>query len=71
VDGTRRVATISQVLGASSQEGFDMEDLFTFEAEGFTPGGDLKGACRYTGAKPKFLEKFHLNNVPVPAWLTA
>jgi pilus assembly protein CpaF len=70
VDGTRRVATISQVLGASPQEGFDMEDLFVFEAEGFTPEGQLKGICKYTGAKPKFLEKFHLNNVPVPAWLT-
>ncbi len=70
VDGTRRLAAISQVLGASPQEGFDMEDLFTFEAEGFTPEGQLKGVCRYTGAKPRFLEKFHLNNVPVPAWLT-
>lgn len=70
VDGTRRLAAISQVLGSSPQEGFDMEDLFTFDAEGFTPEGRLKGICRYTGAKPKFLEKFHLNNVPVPAWLT-
>ena len=70
VDGTRRLAAISQVLGASSQEGFDMEDLFAFEAEGFTPEGQLKGICRYTGAKPRFLQKFHLNNVPVPTWLT-
>ena len=70
VDGTRRLAAISQVLGSSPQEGFDMEDLFTFDAEGFTQEGRLKGICRYTGAKPKFLEKFHLNNVPVPAWLT-
>ena len=70
VDGTRRLAAISQVLGSSPQEGFDMEDLFTFDAEGFTPEGQLKGLCRYAGAKPKFLGKFHLNNVPVPAWLT-
>ena len=70
VDGTRRLASISQVLGSSPQEGFDMEDLFAFDAEGFTPEGRLKGVCRYTGAKPKFLEKFHLNNVAVPSWLT-
>jgi pilus assembly protein CpaF len=69
-DGTRRLANISQVLGSSPQEGFHMEDLFTFEAEGFTPDGRLLGACKYTGAKPKFLEKFRLNNVPVPKWLT-
>ena len=70
VDGTRRIATISQVLGASPQEGFEMEDLFVFEAEGFTPEGQLQGGCRYTGAKLKCLEKFRLNNVPVPAWVT-
>jgi len=69
-DGSRRVATITQVMGAS-QEGFQLEDLFVFEAQGFSPEGQLQGACRYTGARPKFLEKFHLNNIEVPSWLTA
>ena len=70
-DGSRRVSAISQVLGISSQqEGFDMEDVFTFEAEGFSTEGALRGACRYTGAVPKFLAKFRLNNVAIPAWLT-
>jgi len=68
-DGSRRVSTISQVLGIS-QEGFDMEDVFTFEAEGFSTEGALRGACRYTGAVPKFLAKFRLNNVAIPSWLT-
>ena len=68
-DGSRRVAAITQVLGAS-QEGFALEDLFLFEAVGFSPEGQLQGACRYTGARPKFLEKFRLNNVEVPSWIT-
>ncbi len=68
-DGTRRVAAISQVLG-TSQDGFQLEDIFTFDAQGFSATGQLQGTCRYTGVRPKALPKFHLNNVEVPAWLT-
>ena len=68
-DGSRRIAAITQVLG-SSDDGFLMEDLFVFEGSGFTPAGKLQGTCRYTGAAPKFLEKFALNNVPVPSWIS-
>ena len=64
-DGSRRVAAITQVLG-SSQEGFQMEDLFALDAEGFSEDGRLRGTCRYTGVRPKCLAKFRLNNVPVP-----
>jgi pilus assembly protein CpaF len=70
VDGSRRVATVSQVHGVS-QEGFVMEDLFVFEVESFAPDGKLSGRCRYTGAKPKVLAKFHLHNVAVPPWMAA
>jgi len=68
-DGSRRLAAITQVLG-TSQEGFALEDLFLFEVQGFAPDGRLSGTCRYTGAKPKFLSKFHLANVEVPSWVT-
>jgi pilus assembly protein CpaF len=69
-DGSRRIAAITQVLGTSQQEGYELEDLFTFDVEGFSSDGKLQGACRYTGARPKFLAKFRLNKVEVPAWLT-
>ena len=68
-DGSRRIAAITQVLG-TSQEGFALEDLFLFESQGFAPDGRLRGVCRYTGAKPKFLSKFHLANVEIPSWVT-
>ncbi len=67
-DGSRRITTIAQVLGAS-QEGFEMENLFAFGAEGFSASGQLQGALQYTGAKPKFLAKFHMNNVAAPTWV--
>jgi pilus assembly protein CpaF len=68
-DGSRRIAAIAQVLG-TSEEGFAVEELFVFEAQGYTPEGRLQGSCRYTGAKPKFLSKFHLANVEIPSWVT-
>ena len=67
VDGSRRVAAISQVLGTAS-EGFAMEDLFHFEVEQFAEG-KMRGNCRYTGAKPQFLAKFHMNNIALPSWV--
>jgi pilus assembly protein CpaF len=69
-DGSRRVAAVTQVLG-TTPEGFALEDLFRFEVEGYSPEGELRGSCRYTGVKPKVLAKFRLANVQVPAWLTA
>ena len=69
IDGSRRIAAITQVLG-TSEDGFQSEDLFTLDTEGFSVDGQLRGNCRYTGAKPKFLSKFRLNNVPIPSWLT-
>ena len=66
--GSRRIASIAQVLG-SSTGGFQLEELFAFVVQGFHPDGSLEGALRYTGAHPKFLHKFQLSNVPVPVWL--
>lgn len=69
-DGSRHVAAISQVLDVTP-EGFKLEDLFIFEPGGFSADGKLQGAHRYTGAKPKVVEKFRLANLEIPAWLTA
>lgn len=68
-DGSRRIASIAHVLG-SSQGGFQLEELFAFEVRGFQPDGTLEGGLRYTGVRPKFLQKFHVSNVPIPAWMS-
>ena len=66
-DGQRGISSITQVLGASS-EGFHLEDLFTFELQ--EPATVGHGVLRYTGVRPKFLQKFQLNHVPIPEWIT-
>lgn len=68
-DGSRRIAAITQVLGASA-DGYQLEDLFVFQVEGFGDGSRMQGTCRYTGARPKVLQKFQANNITIPAWLT-
>lgn len=68
-DGSRRIASIAQVLGLSGGQ-ITLEPLFVFEVTGFAADGRLQGSYRYTGARPKCLEKFHDNNVEVPGWLT-
>ena len=69
-DGSRRIAAIAQVLGAS-EEGFELEDLFVFDVEGFAKDGRMRGTFRYTEVRPKFLHKFQLNNVPIPSWIVS
>ncbi len=68
VDGSRRIGSITQVLGMSA-DGFGLEELFRFEVEGFEADGRLRGAHRYTGARPRFAQKFQLNNVALPDWM--
>lgn len=64
VDGSRRIASVTQVAG-TSEDGFALEDLFVFEVERFSDQGQLHGAFRYTGVAPRFLQKFQRTNVPV------
>jgi pilus assembly protein CpaF len=68
-DGSRRIASIVDVQDSPSGD-VQLVELFRFEVRGFRPDGVLEGDLRYTGARPTFLQKFHLNNVQVPAWVT-
>lgn len=64
VDGTRKVITISEVLGMEGDV-IGMQDIFVFERRGIDENGKVKGTFRGTGLKPKFSERlltggFHL-----------
>jgi len=68
-DGSRRVETITQPLGTSS-DGYQMQDLFKLDVKGFNTEGQLNASLTYTGAPPKFLKKFSINNICLPKWMT-
>ncbi|MGH9530414.1 MAG: CpaF family protein [Terriglobales bacterium] len=64
VDGTRKVITISEVMGMEGDV-IAMQDIFVFERKGIDENGKVKGAFRATGVKPNFSERlltggFHL-----------
>jgi len=64
-DGTRRVTQVSELQGMEGNS-IVMQDLFTFEQTGFQAGRVL-GALKSTGLRPKFADKFLVNNIELPA----
>jgi pilus assembly protein CpaF len=64
-DGTRRVVQVTEVQGLEGDT-IVMQDLFTFEQTGFQ-NGRVIGGLKPTGLRPKFAEKFVLNDIELPA----
>jgi pilus assembly protein CpaF len=64
-DGTRKVVQVTEVQGMEG-ETILMQDLFTFQQTGLT-NGRVMGLIKSTGLRPKFAEKFAMNNIELPA----
>jgi pilus assembly protein CpaF len=64
-DGTRKVVQVSEVQGMEG-ESIVMQDLFQFEQTGIM-NGRVVGQLKSTGLRPKFAEKFAINNIELPA----
>jgi len=64
-DGTRRVVKVTEVQGMEG-ESVVMQDLFVFEQTGLKNGRVL-GKIKPNGLRPKFADKFAVNNIELPA----
>jgi len=64
-DGTRRVTHVTEVQGMEG-ETVVMQDLFLFEQTGIQ-NGRVMGKLVSTGLRPKFSEKFAVNNIELPS----
>jgi pilus assembly protein CpaF len=64
-DGTRRVVQVAEVQGLEGDT-IVMQDLFVYEQTGFQ-NGRVIGTLKATGLRPKFAEKFAINNIELPA----
>jgi pilus assembly protein CpaF len=64
-DGTRRVVQVSEVQGMEG-DSVIMQDIFVFEQAGIK-NGRVVGSLKPTGLRPKFTEKFAVNNIDLPA----
>ena len=64
-DGTRKILSISEVLGAA-QDKVELQEIFTFERVGVTDSGKVQGRFRATGTSPKILDRLRVSGVQVP-----
>jgi pilus assembly protein CpaF len=64
-DGTRKIVKIAEITG---MEGgiIVMQDIFVFEQKRIDRDGHVLGDFRSTGVRPKFVERFKLNNYELP-----
>ncbi len=63
-DGTRKVVHVAEVQGMESDT-IIMQDLFLFDQTGIQ-NGRVIGSLKSTGLRPKFAEKFAINNIELP-----
>jgi pilus assembly protein CpaF len=63
-DGTRRVVQISEVQGMEG-DSIVMQDIFEFKQTGIQ-NGRVIGTLKPTGLRPRFAEKFSVNNIELP-----
>ena len=64
-DGTRKVTQVTEVQGMEG-DSVVMQDLFYFEQTGIQ-NGRVVGRLKSTGLRPKFADKFAVNNIDLPA----
>jgi pilus assembly protein CpaF len=55
-DGTRKITAISELLGVEGDV-ITMQDIFVFERKGIDEKGNVRGAFRATGTRPKFADR--------------
>ena len=63
-DGTRKVTQVSEVQGMEG-DSIVMQDIFVYEQTAFQ-NGRVIGQLKSTGLRPKFAEKFAMNNIEIP-----
>jgi pilus assembly protein CpaF len=58
VDGSRRITTITEVLGLNKGE-YVLNDILVFQTSGMADDGSIEGRHVFTGYKPQFLASAH------------
>ena len=64
-DGTRKVLSISEVLGVTEDK-VHLQEIFTFERIGVTDSGKVQGRFKATGIQPRILERLRISGVQLP-----
>jgi pilus assembly protein CpaF len=65
-DGKRRLTRLSEVVGMEGDV-ITMQDVFRFEQEGIDEDGNVLGAIKPTGIRPKCADRLKAHGVHLPA----
>jgi pilus assembly protein CpaF len=63
-DGSRRLMSISEVTGLEGDM-ITMQEIFAFERKGLTATGEIRGAFRSSGIRPRFAERLAAAGYPL------
>jgi pilus assembly protein CpaF len=63
-DGSRKVTAITELAGREG-ETITSQEIFVFEQTGLSEHGDIVGKLKYTGIRPKIIEKVYDRGLPV------
>lgn len=55
-DGSRRILSITEIVGMEGEVVL-LQDIFQFEQTGIDENGKFQGSLKYTGIRPKFIER--------------
>ena len=64
-DGTRKILSISEVLGVRNDQ-VELQEIFTFERTGVADSGKVQGRFKATGISPKILERLRVSGIQLP-----
>jgi pilus assembly protein CpaF len=63
-DGSRRIASITEVLGMTEQGAYEVEEIFKLSSLTREADGKLVGQLQPTGKLPTFFEEIENNRIP-------
>ncbi|MBM7623019.1 CpaF family protein [Sporohalobacter salinus] len=65
-DGSRKIVKVTEVQGMEG-EIITLQDIFSFEQQGFDDDGNVQGELKATGIRPKFFDLFKSEGIDLPA----
>jgi pilus assembly protein CpaF len=64
-DGTRKVTSLQEIEGMEGDV-ITLQEIFSFERHGIDADGNLQGAFKFHGVRPRFMRQFKLAGISIP-----
>ena len=65
-DGTRKITSVGEVSGLTSEGDMLIDELFRFQQSGMYPDGTIQGEFVATGRLPRFFKEFQIRRIDMP-----